>query len=507
MEFQADMQRELEQRLSKCATLPTLSAVAVEVIQRCESDNLDLVSLGKLISRDPALSMKVLKMVNSPLFGLRRETTSLTQALSLLGANAVRALVLSFSVIGDATKERLGPLAGYWRRSVYSAIAAQELCGSQHPEWKEDAYLAGLLQDIGILVLARSFPLEYAAIHSKNAADHSALIVAEREAFQADHALVGSWLLKRWGIPSRIVMWVEHSHDSRRLSSEAHDIDFVARCVELAGRIADLWIKTKPAQALREAEREAGALFGQAAGDLHALISRISDSIAAAAPLFELSVSKEDLLRVMDEARELHAMAVARLEHTSDRLRLENSIDSLTGLSNRPAVEKVLTAKFQESGEPFGVLFIDIDNFKNVNDTYGHSGGDSVLRMVAQRLAAETRVNDIVGRFGGEEFVVVASVRGEEELLRIGERLRVSISQTACAVGDSDTILATISVGGVVFRYGEFASPTELVDAADKALYRAKETGRNRVVITTPSSDRDLVSGGLGPNWLAQTIQ
>lgn len=151
--------------------------------------------------------------------------------------------------------------------------------------------------------------------------------------------------------------------------------------------------------------------------------------------------------------------------------------DSLTGLPNRRQVEHALnTAATQSSrsGVPCAVLMIDIDHFKRLNDKFGHPTGDEVLRHIAARLRGELRAGNTLGRWGGEEFVVVAPHTELHEAQRLGERLRHAV-RSEPAAGEH---MVTVSIGITVYRPGD--TPETLVARADRALYRAKQGGRDR---------------------------
>ncbi|MDN3921222.1 GGDEF domain-containing protein [Roseateles violae] len=156
--------------------------------------------------------------------------------------------------------------------------------------------------------------------------------------------------------------------------------------------------------------------------------------------------------------------------------------DMLTGLSNRRAISDVLqaeVARAQRQGQLLAVLMLDIDHFKKINDGYGHQAGDVVLRGVAQTLRSRLRAQDQIGRFGGEEFLLVLPDTGLEGALIVGEALRQAVEATPTQWG-AQRIPTTISIGvrGGLVTGAETADT--LVAAADAALYRAKHTGRNR---------------------------
>ncbi len=162
--------------------------------------------------------------------------------------------------------------------------------------------------------------------------------------------------------------------------------------------------------------------------------------------------------------------------------------DAKTGLLNAVAWQReadVEIARAQRAGAPVAVLLADVDHFKKVNDTHGHLTGDEVLRALAAELRQQVRESDLVGRFGGEEFVIVLPKTQAEEACRIAERLRRGASALKVPVGDT-AVCVTISIGvAVLGRHGN--DQFELLAAADLALYRAKNTGRDRVCLYDPA--------------------
>jgi diguanylate cyclase (GGDEF)-like protein/PAS domain S-box-containing protein len=155
-------------------------------------------------------------------------------------------------------------------------------------------------------------------------------------------------------------------------------------------------------------------------------------------------------------------------------------LDALTGLPNRRYVESHIYARLEEfrrGGWPFGVLYMDIDDFKLVNDTFGHEAGDQVLRMVARTLDANSRYFDVVGRWGGEEFIAVIHHLTSENLEEIAERLRILVARSALT--DLNSMHVTISIGATRVSAGDLAD--SVLRRADANLYKAKKLGKNRV--------------------------
>ncbi len=168
-------------------------------------------------------------------------------------------------------------------------------------------------------------------------------------------------------------------------------------------------------------------------------------------------------------------------------------LDGLTGLVNRRSYERVLSREVRRaarSREPMTVAMIDVDEFKAFNDTLGHAAGDAVLRAVADVLrGAAQRAGDVVARYGGEEFVAVLPGVDAEGAARIGERMRSEVEQLAVPRDDDDSAVVTISVGLATWVPYRDSAPPKIVEAADRALYQAKDEGRNRVVVVDLGRD------------------
>ena len=157
--------------------------------------------------------------------------------------------------------------------------------------------------------------------------------------------------------------------------------------------------------------------------------------------------------------------------------------DPLTRIGNRPHIETKLRLAIDDyhlKNSRFGILFIDIDHFKNFNDTYGHLLGDKVLRMVANSLRNNLRTSDSCGRWGGEEFIVLVYELDLAGLEKVAEKLRTTIAQTQVQDKDRD-LCVTVSIGSTLIRSDDTIH--SLIDRADRLMYKSKRAGRNRVTI------------------------
>ncbi len=185
--------------------------------------------------------------------------------------------------------------------------------------------------------------------------------------------------------------------------------------------------------------------------------------------IVRLSRSQADLIRARDEAER------------------KASIDSLTRAWNRDFMIDILKREISRTKRDrltFALVMLDLDRFKSINDTCGHQAGDVVLRKTVDHIRSVVRPFDAVGRYGGEEFMIVLIECNLERALLVTERIRAVIEKTPVQTPRGIVSLTT-SQGIVLYDGTDEATPDDLIDAADKALYRAKDNGRNRVEIGT----------------------
>jgi diguanylate cyclase (GGDEF)-like protein/PAS domain S-box-containing protein len=165
-------------------------------------------------------------------------------------------------------------------------------------------------------------------------------------------------------------------------------------------------------------------------------------------------------------------------------------LDALTGIANRRFLQQAIDSRIAEQrryGWVFGLIMMDVDHFKAVNDTYGHEAGDLVLQMIGTTLRMATRSFDVVGRWGGEEFLVVAANATDQELEIIAERYRMLIENSDVPVAGAGAALrVTISAGASMVKERDDA--VAAMDRVDKLLYRSKSEGRNRVSLGDPGA-------------------
>ena len=201
----------------------------------------------------------------------------------------------------------------------------------------------------------------------------------------------------------------------------------------------------------------------------------------------DISIQKEAQSKLIDTHVKLTKQTQA-LKEAQEKLEKLVNLDSLTNLYNRryfSDISKNIISMGKRKEEPLSVIMIDIDKFKNINDNYGHSVGDQVIKLLADKLISNVRDSDIVARFGGEEFAIILPNTDIKNSLLIAEKIRKDVEECGlqqCNLeSHDDSIKFTVSLGVDELKYDQDTQIDSALNRADKALYEAKRTGRNKV--------------------------
>jgi diguanylate cyclase (GGDEF)-like protein len=270
--------------------------------------------------------------------------------------------------------------------------------------------------------------------------------------------------------------------------------------IERRGGALKTLCRSQRAQQLSLEEPDEGAEFGPT----HAVIPMQVEAPAWGALLIERAPGESFSPEELALAAEFLELALGAADEAASQaeLRRKAEIDPLTGASNRHAGDAMLDQCLRQSltdRQPFTLLFVDLDHFKHVNDRYGHAVGDECLRRAAATIRSEIRVDDVLVRYGGEEFLVILPGLPPELARQLGERIRSAMMQLRLQSGE-DSVRFTVSIG-VAGRLPGEDRPGGIVERADEALYTAKRNGRNQVqVASTPgfawNEDEDQGQGG-----------
>ncbi len=491
------MNEELLKRVRECPNLPSLPTIAVQVLEVAKKSDADITEIARLISKDPALSGKILKTVNSSFYGRSQHVSTISHALVILGLQSVKTLVLGFSLVSNLTRGKGLEHMAYWRHSIFAATAARIVASKAAVVQQEEAFLVALLMDIGMLVLDQVLGEQYGEIHS-TVTSHEDLAGAELAAIGATHAEVGSWLAGQWKLPPILTAPIEFHHNPDQIPDAA--LKKLAQAVWLGGRCADVFVDKNAAPAIAAVRQRATEWFQWSEADTDVLMNEIGSRTKEVASLFEINIGGgnnfEAILKKANEALVdltlQSQMQQTELKERNVQLQREAAVDGLTGLCNRAHFDRGIAEQFAAAtgkGETLSLLLLDMDKFKSINDQYGHPAGDQVLRTIGKLLKSAARPQDLAARYGGDEMCLMLPGAARSVAASIAESVRRAVAGTTIRVGKT-TLKITVSIGLATFEPGcPFQQPAHLLKAADLAVYAAKKAGQNCVrVFSLPTA-------------------
>ena len=484
--------------LKRAKDLPSIPAVALEVLRVAQDEEAGAEDLASVVCLDPVLAARVLKAANSVLFCGVGEITTLRRACSRLGFRTVKLMTLSLALVDSFDRRALGRFDHdqYWKRSVVRAVSARLLAEAGARSVMDEAFMVGLLSRIGQLLLASCLPREYDAVL---AACEGSWPSVETEKRQLGFGSVelGAALLHSWNLPPLIYGAMLHTEDPPEKGSAEDSAQKLCRILTLATLCEELVCEPGNSKLLAEIHERVGEHFGLDAARINDLLAQVESRTAEMAEILNVKIDGQlqmaEILRQAQEEVLQETLAVlqsavvterraTQLEQEKSQLLVKAQTDSLTGLANRSMFEDYLAYCLAPGRGllPVGLLMIDIDHFKQVNDVYGHPIGDEVLRLVAGVIREITRQGDVAARYGGDEFAVIVSGTPLKALKNVAERIRLQI-ESRRFVTEQGHIPITVSIGGAHSDLIEdhLASGT-LLKVADQYLYDAKRAGRNR---------------------------
>ena len=497
--------------LSRARDLPSVPAVALEVLRLARDEGANAGQLADVVSLDPALSAKILKIVNSALMGGACEIVTLKRACAQLGFKTIKLWALSFAMVDSLQRPRTDGFDHneHWKRSVLRAVSAKLFAEAVKPQLADEAFLSGLLSRIGQLVLATGLPNEFEAVREAAGRDGWPSAEVQRATLGYSSDDLGVALLQSWGLPPLIHQAIWGAPDPAKISKDAvPGAADIARILHVAAHCESLFACPETPQALVDLYESARRFFGLGKERVEELLSDLGRHTTEIAEILHVNLGERlDTMTVLREAqlqmlRETVVLLrdaivserrATQLEFENSLLQLKAQTDPLTGLAHRNTFQETLNASsLRVAGgscpSRVGLLMIDIDGFKAVNDTHGHQVGDQVLQSVASVLRTYTREDDLPARYGGDEFAVIMLRTTLEGLKGAAERVRSEIAKQRVHT-EKGPISVAVSIGGAhVAMFDAPVSPSELLRAADHSLYAAKQAGRNRCEFAVPQS-------------------
>lgn len=488
---------QLEEILA-CPSLPSLPAVAVRVIELTADKNVSLKELADTIQNDQGLSSKVLRTVNSSYYGLRTRCATINKALVMLGLGPVKALALGFSLVDSQQMDpRCGfDMVAYWRRGLYTAVASKSIAEAAGQSFGDEAFLAGLLQDIGVMAMYRALGMTYLDLMNDTDGDHNKLVRLELEAFDMQHPEVGAMLAERWRLPKELVMPVRFHERPTAAPVECADI---VRCVALGNMAHDVLTETEPSAALKRLYAKAEAWLKLTPTTMDETLRLVAQATKEMSSLFRLDTGQGSdvdavLAKAHDQLSQIRPPMISNSDAEDGLAKLlvgDSNTDPLTGAMARSAFDTAIKWAFgvcKTQGGNVGLVQVSVDCLEAVRQHGGNELGDQVLVGIATLLHKHFMpLGGVVCRLNGGLFSVVLQGVSKPGIVRASDEFRSDLergwpgwkTQTGVAANG-----IAVSVG-VVSRDPQdpagVGSPTELIIAAAKAVQKCREDGSDGI--------------------------
>nr|WP_320009674.1 HDOD domain-containing protein [uncultured Desulfobulbus sp.] len=498
------------QNILSSADLPTIPLVASKVLELTSREEVALVEVINLIVQDIALSTKILKVANSAFYNFPQQIGSVQQAVSLLGVNAVRSLVLSFSFLsmGEEKDFRCFDLNNFWRQSLIRAAAARLI--SQHVDDvdPEEVFTQGLLQNIGQLIFALTLPGRYDTLLEELQPQNSLPDVTQEEEYLGlPHTISGAEVASGWGLPQSIVDVICYHHTPLTYKGSSRKDAQAIKIVYLSEILARIFQSDVPMEAQRAFEEEACNVLEFDNEIIQHILAAIDKEISKSAQFFGVDIdqvrsvadiiqeanirlsvlhlSYEEMNRELELAKQSLEILTAQLTEKNRKLEQLANIDGLTEIHNHRYFQTFLRAELnraQENNLPLTLLLADIDYFKQFNDRHGHQCGDFILKELCRAVSPILRDYDLMARYGGEEFTFVLPDTHEDGGQAVAQKICQRVAQHSFFDG-SQHYQVTLSLGGTtVFPAETSLSANDCIEQADRSLFEAKNRGRNQVI-------------------------
>lgn len=488
-------ERSLESFVSGIENLPTLPGIAIRILEAVQKEESDIDEISDILSTDPPLSAKVLRLVNSSFYNLPTKITSVLHSIKMLGISTVKNIALGFSLVNNYQSKKSNGFdyTCFWKNSLVGAVSAKLLTEKLHPELLDNAFFMGLLQNIGTLTFGHCMPAQYDLVLSEMEKTSSEYQDAEEHILGYDHQEIGEYLMKSWGLPETLYVPMGYHHNPEKLASTQSSIQVLTRILHLSSlfielfdnksRGLNLWLINHNVEAYGFGAR---VNVDQIAEDIHQQARQIF-------PIFEIAFENDaEYAQIFQAAKaELSKLSTEMvntlLAHKNEIKLLKQQVvrDGMTHLINHQHFMNLLSrevSRAERYKHSLSLIMADIDLFKVINDDFGHLVGDRVIKAAAGCLQQEIRESDHVARYGGEEFAIILPDTPIPNAYIVAERIRKTIDSLRIKHGDS-LIHFTMSFGIAAFQAGEGTASDELIKRADSALYQAKKQGRNQCCI------------------------
>jgi len=492
--------------LKNISALPSLPAVAVKIIQEIRKDKSSIGKLADIISVDPALTAKMLKVANSSFYGLSYQIDSVQRAINVLGLEAIKNIALSFVIVKGFKRNSVDEFNQelFWKRSVTAAVCA-DIMATRLKANRDDVFVTALLMDIGVLVMYLGRPEEYLKVIDEKIISNNSTAETEKAIFGFDHQEAGSGILKEWGIPENIYHPIAFHHYIQDAPSGVRE---TAEILMLSDMASSVYYGNRSQEKLNVLKRSLQEKMRMTESEINTFIDSIAEKTVEILTSFEIdagdvkpysevqseavkeigksSLTYEQLILELQEERKKTARLAGELKNSHEYLRTLSNKDGLTGIYNHRFFQEHLDRELERAERylrHLSLVMIDIDHFNKVNEAHGYTQGDIVLRAIAELFQQVIRKPDTVVRYGGEEFAVILPETDIRRAITVAERLRQMVERLEIKI-EGHAVKVTISAGITMYEpQKNTKNKAKLIEAAGKGLHYSKVTGRNKISV------------------------
>jgi HD-like signal output (HDOD) protein/GGDEF domain-containing protein len=486
------MNPDVLEKVLACQTLPSLPAVALRVIELTNSDAVSVKDLTDAIANDQGLSAKLLKTVNSSFYGLRQRCSSINQAIVLLGLSAIKTLALGFSLVSaiDAAKGKGFDFSTYWRRGLYTGISAKLVAKHMGIQNQEEAFLGGLLQDVGMVALHQALGDDYLRLVANAGDDHRKLGKFESAELETTHADIGALLARKWKLPDELVMPIKF-HEKPTTAPQG--VMGVCKAVALGNFACDVLTAAEPAGPLSRYYEKAQSWAGMSNGDADNVVTASAGAAKELARLLQLDAAGVgDPAQILGKAREqLLGMSPISADEPSSK--------TPSGLADTTAFNRVLIAAFEQAkagASPLCVAALYLDQYDACKQRYSANVAQNVVSAGAGVLLEALRPSGALVFDAGEGKFFALLVKCDRlSAAKAADAVRKAFAGAPLRLGPEAGAVrefaTTVSVGAGVMEpsTAKFVPGSErLVQLAEQCLGAAKSAGAGSIKLAVPSA-------------------
>jgi len=448
------------------------------------------------LQQSPALGARVLSVTNSAAIGVVGEISDIHRAVLHMGAGRSRSIALAFALHMMADDAGLDPEVAHrlWVNSLEKAHLANLVARPTGPQQAQTAYALGLIQDVGLSALWAVAPGFYQGLSAGRLATEP-LHLLEQEHFGIDHAVVGNHLLTLWNASPLLCEQVLNHHQPVLTQSDSSAADLgnlIAGMLPHDGEPMTPdrmeWLDAVHGQFLASAYESPDELIRaaiQAAKEIHGGAPSVRiDAAARQRMLGEVDADTAGMVRHLCEMESL----LTQKHEQVNALQFEAMTDPLTQILNRRGFDRLGERRLRtavERGLPVCAVVIDLDGFKQVNDTYGHDAGDLILTEVARLLRSNIDSSDLIGRLGGDEFAILQINVDREIAQRIVQRVADTCLGQTVRLGEDKQAKVGFSIGATTCEKPTSKTlVSDMLTAADEAMYASKRRGPGEITFT-----------------------